>query len=59
MTDLRRIALEQFHGIDSTSDLITDTIALYEEDNLLRNQLQFYPLNLNHQMNNMPLFIHS
>ena len=60
LPNLRRLAFEYYHSGEEVSEATRDIIAPYEEDQLIRSQLVYYPVNLDSTISvtYQPLFTH-
>ena len=60
LPNLRRLAFEYYHNGEEITEVVKDVVATYEEDELIRSQLVYYPLNLESlvSVSYQPLFSH-
>lgn len=60
LPNLRRISFEYYHNGEEVNEVIKDIITTYEENELIRSQLVYYPINLDSPIsaNYQPLFTH-
>ena len=61
LPNLRRVAFEYYHNGREISEMIRDILGEYEEHELVRSQLAYYPVNLDSIIANQyePFFAHS
>jgi hypothetical protein len=61
LPSLRRLAFEYYHNGKEVNEILKDILSTYEENELIRSQMVYYPVNLDSPVssNYQPLFSHN